>query len=385
MSQIIKNSIPFGKPITDNSELLSIRKVIKSGRYVHGNQTEEFEKKFKKFTNAKYAVTVSSCTAAMHLFYLSYGICKGDEVIVPAQTHVSTAHAVELVGAKPVFVDCELKTGNIDIDKIEKKITKKTKVIAVVHFLGIPVDMRKVKKIAKKYNLLILEDCALALGAKIENKHVGLHGDAGVFSFYPVKHITTAEGGMLITKDKKLSEIVKSKKAFGVDKNYNQRDLPGQYDVKELGLNYRMSEVHAAIGNQQMLKLKKFLEIRKRNFNFMLKNLKDLKNFLILKNLNKNIISSNYSLCLILNKRLLSKRAKIIKDLKNNGVGTSIYYPKPVPLMKYYKSKYGYRKSLFINASIVSENSITLPVGPHISLKLISCICSVLKEILKKY
>ena len=385
MSQIIKNAIPFGKPITDNSELLSIRKVIKSGRYVHGNQTEEFEKSFKKFTNAKYAVTVSSCTAAMHLFYLSYGICKGDEVIVPAQTHVSTAHAVELVGAKPVFVDCELKTGNIDIDKIEKKITKKTKVIAVVHFLGIPVDMKKIKKIAKKYNLLILEDCALALGAKIQNKHVGLHGDAGVFSFYPVKHITTAEGGMLITKDKKLSEIVKSKKAFGVDKNYNQRDLPGQYDVKELGLNYRMSEVHAAIGNQQMHKLKKFLEIRKRNFNFMLKNLKDFKNFLILKNLNKNIVSSNYSLCLILNKKLLSKRAKIIKDLKNNGVGTSIYYPKPVPLMKYYKSKYSYKKSLFINASIVSENSITLPVGPHISLKLISNICNVLKEILKKY
>ena len=149
MNQIIKNFIPFGKPITDNSELLSIRKVIKSGRYVHGNQTEEFEKKFKKFTNAKYAVTVSSCTAAMHLFYLSYGISKGDEVIVPAQTHVSTAHAVELVGAKPVFVDCELKTGNIDINKIEKKITKKTKVIAVVHFLGIPVDMLKVKKLRK--------------------------------------------------------------------------------------------------------------------------------------------------------------------------------------------------------------------------------------------
>ena len=121
MNQYIKNSIPFGKPLVDKSELLSIKKVIKSGRYVHGKQTDEFEKKFKKFTNARYAVTVSSCTAGMHLFYLAYGISKGDEVIVPAQTHVSTAHAVELVGAKPIFVDCELKTGNIDVIKLKKK------------------------------------------------------------------------------------------------------------------------------------------------------------------------------------------------------------------------------------------------------------------------
>ena len=120
-------NFPFGKPIVNNSEFGSVLKVLKSGKYVHGKKTIEFEDKFKKFTNSKYAVSISSCTAGMHLFYLAIGIKKGDEVIVPAQTHVATAHAIEIVGAKPIFVDCELKTGNIDIDLIEKKITKKTK------------------------------------------------------------------------------------------------------------------------------------------------------------------------------------------------------------------------------------------------------------------
>ena len=261
-----KITIPFGKPKINKLEFRSVSNVLKSGKYVHGKKTDEFEKLFKKFTKANNAVTVSSCTAGMHLFYFNAGITKGDEVIVPAQTHVATAHAVELVGAKPVFIDCELQTGNIDINKIEKKISKKTKAIVVVHFLGIPVDMNKVLRIAKKYNLLVLEDCALALGSKINSKHVGLFGDAGVFSFYPVKHITTAEGGMLITNNRKVAERIKSKKAFGVDKNYNQRNFPGKYDVKELGLNYRMSEIHAGIGVEQMKKLSDFLEIRRINF-----------------------------------------------------------------------------------------------------------------------
>ena len=181
------NKIPFGKPIVSNLEFKSVLKVLKSGKYVHGNKTFEFENSFKKFTKSNYATSLSSCTAGMHLFYLSIGLKKGDEVIVPAQTHVATAHAVEIVGAKPVFVDCELKSGNIDINKIEKKITKKTKAIVVVHFLGVPVNMIKINKIAKKYKLAVLEDCALAVGSKIKNKYVGTFGDMSIFSFQQQK------------------------------------------------------------------------------------------------------------------------------------------------------------------------------------------------------
>ena len=373
-------SIPFGKPLVSTKEFNSVLKVLKSGKYVHGKKTLEFEKNFKKLTGAKYAISLSSCTAGMHLFYLSQGIKEGDEVIVPAQTHVATAHAIEIVGAKPVFVDCELRTGNINTDKIVEKISKRTKAIAVVHFLGIPVNMEKILKIAKKYNLLVLEDCALAVGSKIKKKHVGLYGDAGVFSFYPVKHITSAEGGMLITNDRKLYDLVKSKKAFGVDKSYNQRDFPGKYDVKDLGINYRMSEIHAAIGYEQMKKVNNFLRLRRKNFDFLYKKLKIFKDLFILKNYDKSFTSSNYCLSIILKKKNISKRIKFIKYLNNSGIGTSIYYPKPVPLMTYYKKKYKYRDKDFKNSSVISEQSIALPVGPHINKKNLNYICKKVAE-----
>ena len=358
-------NIPFGKPIINYGEFRAVNKVLKSGKYVHGKKSVEFENNFKFFTKSKFAVTVSSCTAGMHLFYFINGIKKGDEVILPAQTHVATAHAIELVGAKPIFVDSELQTGNLDISKIERLITKKTKAISIVHFLGIPVDMIAIKKIAKKYKLLLLEDCALALGSKVSKKHVGLFGDAGVFSFYPVKHITSAEGGMVITNNKKLAEKIKSVKAFGVDKNYNQRNFPGKYDVKELGFNYRMSEIHASIGVEQMKKLNFFLKQREKNFLYLFNALNKNKNFFIISNKNKKILSSNYCMSIILKKNNYN-RTSIIKNLNKNGIGTSIYYPKPVPLMSYYKKKYNYKNSEFKNALKISERSISFPVGPHL-------------------
>ena len=152
---------------------------------VHGPQSVQFENDFAEFTDAPYAISVSSCTAGMHLIYYALGYGPSDEVIVPAQTHIATAHAAELTGAKSV-VDAEMETGNIDIDAIETAITHKTKAIAIVHYLGVPVDMPRVVEIAKRHDLFVLEDCALAPGAKIDGIHAGLHGDAGVFSFYPV-------------------------------------------------------------------------------------------------------------------------------------------------------------------------------------------------------
>lgn len=375
-------NIPFGKPIINYGEFRAVNKVLKSGKYVHGKKSVEFENNFKFFTKSKFAVTVSSCTAGMHLFYFINGIKKGDEVILPAQTHVATAHAIELVGAKPIFVDSELQTGNLDISKIERLITKKTKAISIVHFLGIPVDMIAIKKIAKKYKLLLLEDCALALGSKVSKKHVGLFGDAGVFSFYPVKHITSAEGGMVITNNKKLAEKIKSVKAFGVDKNYNQRNFPGKYDVKELGFNYRMSEIHASIGVEQMKKLNFFLKQREKNFLYLFNALNKNKNFFIISNKNKKILSSNYCMSIILKKNNYN-RTSIIKNLNKNGIGTSIYYPKPVPLMSYYKKKYNYKNSEFKNALKISERSISFPVGPHLKKSDLNSMIKKINKIIK--
>ena len=201
-------NIPFGKPLIGAEEKEAVMQVLNSPILVHGPKTKAFETAFASYAGAPYAISVSSCTAAMHLSYFYLGISKGDEVIVPAQTHTATAHAVELCGAKPVFIDSEKDTGNIDLDQIESAITENTKALSVVHYLGMPVNMEKIVEIAKKHNLFVVEDCALAIGSYFKGTHAGLYGDVGCFSFYPVKHMTTAEGGMLITKHKEIADKV---------------------------------------------------------------------------------------------------------------------------------------------------------------------------------
>ncbi|MCP5050228.1 MAG: cell wall biogenesis protein, partial [bacterium] len=198
------------------------------------------------------------------------------EVIVPALTHTATAHAVELTGAKAVFVDVEKKTGNIDIDQIEPAITPVTKAISVVHYPGLPVDMDKINTIARRHRLAVVEDCALALGSYYKGKHMGLWGDVGCFSFYPVKHMTTAEGGMLICKDETIARSIREKRAFGMDKHVGQRKLPGIYDIKELGFNYRLNEIQSAMGIQQLKRLPGFLKKRKENYQRLTEGLKTI-------------------------------------------------------------------------------------------------------------
>jgi len=376
--------IPFGYPQIDKNEKKAVMKVLSQPILAHGVNTKNFETKFQKFTNSKIAISVSSCTAGMHLFYESIGLKKNDEVIIPAQTHVATAHAVELTGAKPVFVDCELDTGNIDIDKIESKISNRTKVITVVHFIGIPVNMQKIMKIAKKYNLFVLEDCALSLGAKIKNKHTGLYGDAGVFSFYPVKHITTGEGGMIISKTQKLKNILNLKKSLGVNKSFSERKIPGMYECVDVGFNYRMSEVNSVIGSEQMKKLNSFLNKRKKNFKYLKQKISKIKSLKILESNDPNLQSSNYCLTIILNNSLLKKRNSIIKILKSKGIGTSVYYPQPVPRMRYYKKKYGYLSKSFKKSEIISDCSIALSVGPHLSKKKIDLVSKTVIDIINK-
>ena len=179
--------IPFGKPLLNNTERNVVMRVLKSDILTHGKNSILFEKKFKEFTKINYCTSVANCTAALHISYLLIGLKKGDEVILPSQTHVATAHSIEITGAKPIFVDSDdAQTGNIDIKKIKKKINSRTKAICVVHFLGKPVDMDKISKLTKKHNLYLIEDCALALGAKFKNKHVGTYGDFSAFSFYPL-------------------------------------------------------------------------------------------------------------------------------------------------------------------------------------------------------
>lgn len=377
-------NILFGRPIIGDEEKDAVMEVLSNPILVHGPKAKEFENAFAAYTASRYAVSVSSCTAALHLSYFNLGLKSGDEVIVPAQTHNATAHAVEYCGAKPVFVDAEIQTGNIDIEQIEDAITDRTKAISVVHFLGMPVDMDKINKVAKKNNLFVLEDCALAIGTYFKGIHAGLHGDAGCFSFYPVKHMTTAEGGMLITKHADLAEQIGYKKAFGVNRTHGQRKVPGVYDVNMLGFNYRMNEIQASIGIEQLKRVDGFLEKRAQNYKALENGVKEIEELTLFQSTNKDFQSSYYCLSAMLKEPFLGKRFEIVSHLKANGVGTSVYYPKAVPHLTYYKEKYSYSDDSFPVASWISESSIALPVGPHLNIEDMNYIIASIKKAIKE-
>ena len=376
--------IRFATPLINFKEKNEVLKVLNSGIYSQGKKCKKFEEDFKKYTKAKFATSVNSCTSGMHLFYYSLGIGKGDEVIVPAQTHTATAHAVELTGAKPVFIDCNLEDGNIDIRKIEKKINKKTKAICVVHFLGFPVELDKLKNITRKHKIYLLEDCALSLGAKYKNIHTGLWGDAGVFSFYPTKQITSGEGGMIITNNKKIYEKVKIQKSLGVKQSFLERKIPGIYDTIDVGFNYRMSEIHAAIGIEQLKKFPLFLKIRKKNFLYLRNEIEKLNDLKILYSSRKNSTNAYYCLNILLKNKTFKQRNDLILELKKNNITVTVNYPQPVPRMKYYKKKYKYNKREFYNAETISDKSISLPLGPHLKKNDLRIILDNFKKFLHK-
>jgi perosamine synthetase len=360
--------IQFGKPWITQAERDAVLGVLAGDVLTHGPQAHEFEKEFSAAVGGGHALTLGNGTAALHLAYWQLGIGAGDEVIVPAQTHVATVHAVEIVGARPVFVDCDLATGNMTPEAIEQAITPRTRAIGLVHFLGIPCDMSAIVKIAAKHGLKVVEDCALALGTRWDGIHAGLFGDAGTFSFYPVKHITTGDGGMLITRHGELAQKVSKARAFGVDRTFAERSVPGVYDVLSLGINYRLSDINSAIGREQLKRLDTILERRARNFAALKERLAVLESIAILDVVTSNQTSSHYCLTAVLDGPLSNQRTEIVRQLNAAGVGTSVYYPHPVPRLRYYLEKYGEDLSRFPNAARISDQSIALPVGPHLEL-----------------
>jgi perosamine synthetase len=358
--------IHFGRPTIGDAEREAVMEVLKGPILVHGPRAAAFEKAFAAWTGAPHAVSTSSCTAALHLVYFYLGLGAGDEVIVPAQTHAATAHAVELTGARPVFVDAERRTGNIDIAQIEAALTPRTRALSLVHYLGLPVDMDRINAIARKHDLFVVEDCALSLGSRYRGIHTGLLGDAGCFSFYPVKHITTAEGGMITTKRPEIAATIARQKAFGVDRQHGDRKVPGVYDVTMLGFNYRMNEIEAAIGIEQVKRLDGILATRERNYRALHRALGEIDEISLLATGDGVFQSSYYCLAILLNRRLADLRFEFVSKLNAAGVGTSVYYPKAVPDLTYYREKYGFASGSFPNASWISDASIALPVAPHL-------------------
>ena len=361
-------TIPFGKPLLGEEERRAAADVLAGTTLTHGPRVKEFEAAFAEFTGAPSAVATATCMASLHLAYLFLEIGPGDEVLVPAQTHVAMAHAVEACGAKPVFVDAEPETGAVDIDLMEDLIGPATRAISVVHYLGLPVDMEPVLELARAHDLFVVEDCAIALGAAIDNVHVGLHGDIGCFSFYPVKHICTGEGGMVITKHEDVAERVSKQRAFGIDKSVlADRRHTSAYEIEHVGFNYRLGEVSAALGVEQMKRLPGFLEARERNYSALAEGLGEVEGLEVLDTGHRDSRrSSHYCLVAMLTEEPEGGRGRVIEALKAEGVGTSVYYPRSLPDTLYYRHRYGYEEGSCPVATRISTSSIAFPVGPHV-------------------
>lgn len=356
--------IPYGRQSIDRDDIREVVKVLKSDWITQGPKVQEFESALAKYCGAKYAVAVSSGTAALHIACLAAGIRQLDEVITSPITFVASANCILYCGGKPVFADVQEDTINIDPQEVKKKITKKTKAIIPVHFAGHPCDMKEIATIVKKHNLIIIEDACHALGAKYQDKKIGAceYSDMVVFSFHPVKHITTGEGGAILTNNKKVYEKLKALRTHGIykHKKISQKGL-WYYEMRDPGFNYRITDFQCALGLSQLRKLDKFLQRRKEIVAFYNQKFHN-NNFFDLPNERENTRSSWHLYPIRLKNGYKSKRKLIFELLRKNGVGVQVHYI-PVYLHPYYQ-RLGYKKGLCPCAEDFYEREISLPLYP---------------------
>ncbi len=368
-----KRIIPVAEPVIGDEENRLVTEAVKSGWISSkGKFITEFEELFASFIGTEYAVATSNGTTALHLALVSSGIGTDDEVIVPTLTFAATANAVIYTGAKPVFVDSEHETWNIDPEKIEEKITQKTKAIIPVHLLGHPAEMKKILEIAEEHDLLIIEDAAEAHGAEYRGKRVGSIGDVGVFSFYGNKIITTGEGGMLVTNDKKIAERARMLRDHGMS-------ATRRYWHPVIGYNYRMTNIQAAIGCAQMKKIDHFIERKRSNaglYNTLLSGIPE-----ITLPIEKNRAKSVYWMYSILLKDK-EGRDRMMAHLKENGVDTRPFFY-PIHIMPPYR-KFAPDNESFSVAEDISERGLMLPSSAGLKNEEIEYIAALIKEIKSK-
>jgi len=316
-------NIPLTRPYFDEEEIEELKEVLDSGWVSQGPKTKEFEDAFAKYVGAKYAVAVTNCTAALHLSLLGIGIEKGDEVLVADFTHPATGHAVLYCGAKPVFIDVDPKTYNIDPGLIEEKITEKTKAIIPVHTFGQPADMDPIMEIASDYGLRVIEDAACAHGAKYKGNFAGTIGDTGCFSFHARKGMTTGEGGMVVTDNKELAEEIRSLSVYGTVSAWD-REKSDKFIIPEfvkLGYNYKMSDISAAVGIVQLRRLNKLIEKKRTLARYWNEKLQDLE-LIEPPYCSEDVRHVYQSYVALVDKRI--NRNKLIERLRKEGIQTQI-------------------------------------------------------------
>ena len=361
-----KIKFPAYEPWISNEDKKIINKTLNQSMLTLGPQLEKFESDFGKYTNAKYAIAVSNCTAALHLSLMALGIKNDDEVIIPDLTFVADANAILACNAKPIITDINKENFFLSISNLKKNITKKTKAIIPVHIYGQVCNIDEIMDVAKDNNLKVIEDCAHAVGTFHKSKHVGNLGNTGCFSFYPTKNITTAEGGMVITNSEKIAKKVRQLRSHGMTKSLKNRyssEYPWVFDILEPGYNYRLDEIRAALGITQLKRIKKINELRKNASLYYFKNLQNIPGIILPDMVNDKSHSYHLYTIRIKSPYKLS-RNQLFKKLKDNGIRTTVYW---MPIHKYTAYEKFANKSNVINTTKIYDEILALPLFPNIS------------------
>lgn len=366
--------IPYGKQTINDKDIKAVKDTTCSPFLTQGPKVLEFEKYLAKTVDSKYAVLVCNGTAALHIAYLAAGLKSGDEVITTANTFVATTNMLLAIGAKPVFCDIRQDTCNIDESKIEALITKKTKAIVPVHFAGVPCEMDIILKIAKKYKLLVIEDACHALGAKYKKKNIGSVGDMTVFSFHPVKSITTGEGGAIVTNNKNLYEKMLSLRSHGLHKDKNGFNV-----MTDMGYNYRITDIQCALGISQLDRLGDFIKKRNERVKWYGQQLKSNEN-IILPSAPKDVLSASH--IYVIRVKNQKDRLPLYNFLKEKGIGVNFHYP-PVYSHPYYR-KNGYEKIALPQADLYGKTAITIPLFPLLKKEEVKFVCDAINSFYEK-
>jgi len=361
----------------------AVSEVLSGAQYIMGTNVRKFEKEFSEYIGVKHAISVGNGTDALIIALKALGIGEGDEVITTPWTFFATAESISFVGATPVFADVRLDTFNIDPSKIEEKITPKTKAIMVVHIFGQPCDMDEINRIAKKYNLFVIEDAAQAVGSEYKGQKIGTLSDIATFSFFPTKNLGCAgDGGMIVTNDDNLATICRALRTHGSGENgqkaYNiihnldeklneEKNVdntvynPLKYYNYLIGHNSRLDEIQAAILRVKLKYLNEWNDKRRENAKFYNENLKDTR---LVTPYEENNVKHIYHLYILQSE----KREEIVEFLNKKGIATGIYYPVPLHLQKAYKDL-GYKEGDLPNAEYLSKRTFAIPVYPELSEK----------------
>lgn len=379
-----RDLIPLSRPWIDETEIEAVSEVLASGWISTGPKVKEFEQRFAEYVGVKHALAISSCTAGLHLSLIAAGVGDGDEIITTPYTFTATAEAIGYTGASPVLVDIDPLTLNIDVSQIEEKITPRTKAIIPVHIAGLPCDMEVLSEICRRHNLILIDDAAHAISAQYKEHRIGSIGDLSAFSFYANKNLTTGEGGMITTNNDQFASSIKPMRLHGLNKDawarQNNKSI-WYYQVTTQGYKYNMTDIQAAMGLCQLIKIEKQLEIRNRYAQIYTLELSELPEIITPQEQAVSRHAWHLYIIQLRQEQLTIHRDAFIDAMREQNIECGVHYI-PLHFFPFYQKKYGYQEGDFPHAESAFRRVVSLPLHPRLTKENIYNVTQTIKKIL---